>query len=167
MEGFLGDSWRDALTVAGCVLGLVSVGFAMYILCVARRAEQAAREARSAIRRQSLAEEAGQALQLANECLTHIEGENWAAGRIRALDLSAACVRLLQRWQEHLGAEQGKALRRARNTLERLLHVLAQEPGPGLAQEDRDEVSELARRARDDLASVHGAAHRRAEEGGH
>jgi hypothetical protein len=160
MGAFLAQHWGDLWSAVGLGLGVC-------MLIVAKRARDAAAEARSAIRRQSLAEEVGQGLQLANECLTHIEGENWAAGRIRALDLSAACVRLLQRWQEHLGAEQGKALRRARNTLERLLHVLAQEPGPGLAQEDRDEVSELARRARDDLASVHGAAHRRAEEGGH
>jgi hypothetical protein len=95
MNGFLVQNWGNVASVAGL---LVSI----WVLIVARKAKQAAGEARSAARLKNLVEvvaEANAKLQQVGTCLA---AQQWDVARHLAGEVAGVCRLVKERWHDYM-----------------------------------------------------------------
>lgn len=148
---FLGREWGSLLSLVGLCVGFVAA-------FQAKRAREAAQQAREAAHRGSLAEDMATAMHLASDLLGHVVAAQGALASIRATDLIGTANYLLRRWDRQLTRASRNALIAASNQLNEIHDVLARNPFPAQPSDEFGALVQACRVVSTTFAAEHGAA---------
>lgn len=156
MTSFLAHRWGDVASVAGLIVSI-------WVLVVARKARQAAEDARSAARLKSLAEFLDEASAKIVQVAVSLRDRKWDVVQLLALEVSGNCKLASQRWGDYLPNRARSDLRTV-TTILRTSVDLATESS--LRSVENEEIRQALLAARDAVELIKGVlgAARKAEE---
>jgi hypothetical protein len=154
MGEFLAQHWSN----------LLSVLFGLGTILFARRAAVAAREAREAVRRQTVAEELGEAARKVRELSRLMSLSEWKWARFMAEEIRYALTWLCARWKGHFDTGSLDNLTTAQFQLATAVRQLEEHPGDDLPQTVEHAIRRALERAVERVIEEHGKAARRVGE---
>lgn len=98
MWNFIKQNWGNLASVAGLIISV-------FTLLFAKRASQAAREAKAAVWRRTVADDLEEAERLASEMISSIRKKDWLISRYIANKLRQQAIWINERWASLLGEE--------------------------------------------------------------
>ncbi len=98
MTNFLAQNWGNVASVAGLAISV-------WVLIIARKAREAAQEARSAARLKSLVEVLKEASEMVTQIGIFLRARQWDLVRLRAEEVLGRCALVRARWRDALPAD--------------------------------------------------------------
>ena len=98
MWDFIKQNWGNLASVAGLIISV-------FTLLFAKRASQAAKEAKAAVLRRNVADDLEDAERMAQEIITFLRGKDWRISWYIAGELRKQAIRTHERWASLLEEE--------------------------------------------------------------
>jgi hypothetical protein len=155
MTEFLAQNWGNLASVTGLI-------FSMLAFVFAKRASQAAQQARDSVLRRSLGEDINGTSHTASELLLWIQAKRMEAALVKATDLVQQTSYLIQRWRSQLSTESRGNFLDAREQLRTIVQVLGRDQPE--ATEHRSRLAESCQRVSTIFSEERGKALRAADD---
>jgi hypothetical protein len=148
MWEFIKQNWGNLASVIGLIISIVTLLFA-------RRASQAAKEAKAAVLRRNVADDLEDAERQAQEIIFFLGQKQWSISRLKADELHRKALWIRERWASLLTEESRTQIIDAMIQLNLLVENLDKIVDNNLSDEQLKRLTEAAKRTRDMFLREH------------
>lgn len=149
MWDFIEKNWGNLASVAGLIISV-------FTLLFARRASQAAREAREAVLKSNLADDLQEAVNQSQELRVFLGINQWRIARLKAVELQDKAIWLRERWEQELDLESLNRLTEAGVQLQRIVENIERLSENSVSEEHKEKLLRAADQARQAFLKAHG-----------
>jgi len=149
MWDFIKQNWGNLASVAGLIISV-------FTLLFAKRASQAAKEAKAAVLRRNVADDLQEAARRSQELVGFPQVSEWKVVRLKADELQAQTSWLISRWGDKLDLESRSRLTRAKEQLRSVVAIVDEVGENNISEKHRKDLLRATDQARESLVEEHG-----------